>query len=161
MVVALIAPGVVDGRRNFPDAWYHLIGDSVVACRAVIAFAAEPAIDQAIWLKLAHHVGELLGALFGHQSRRVEPDHAERAVLREDLARLRRRLVAQVLIEVLLVVGAEVPGVARAVRLMPILRLRVIEAEFDPAFGACGLKLLQRVAVERRGVYDVVFADTT
>src|SRR5262245_61469376 len=158
VVVALVSPRVVGRRGNFPDAGHYLIWYAIVARRAVIAFAAQPPVNQAIRLQLAHQLREQLGALFVHQARRVEPDHAERAVLREYLAHLRQRFVSQILIEVFLVVGAEVPCVARAVRLVPILRLRVVEAELDPPFGARSLKLLQRVALEPRGVEDVVFA---
>ena len=73
---------------------------------------------------------------------------------------LRLRLVAQILIEVLLgLVGEEVPGVAGAVRLVPVLRLRVVEPQAHAVFRARGGELLEHVALERRGVDDVVRAD--
>ena len=97
-------------------------------------------------------------AIAGHHARRVEPDERDGAVAGQQLAHLRLRLAAQVLVVVFLVVGAEVPGVAGAVRLVPVLRLRVVEAEADAALRAGVGELLEHVALERRGVDDVVGA---
>ena len=55
-------------------------------------------------------------------------------------------------------VGAEVPGVAHAGGLVPVLRLRVIEAELDVVARAGGGEFLQRIALEGRGVDDIVLA---
>ena len=97
-------------------------------------------------------------AVAGHHARRVEPDQRDRPVAGEQLADLRFRFAAQVLVVVLLFVRAEVPGVAGAVRLVPVLRLRVVEAEPDAAARARVSELLQDVALERRRVDDVVRA---
>ena len=95
----------------------------------------------------------------GHHARRIEPDQRHRAVAGEQLAHLRLGLLAQVLVVVLLLVRAEVPVVAGAVRIVPVLRLRVVEAEADAALRARVGQLLEDVALERRGVDDVVGAD--
>ena len=94
-----------------------------------------------------------------HHARRVEPDQTDRAVAGEQLLHLRLGFVSQVLVKILLVVGSEIPGVAGAVRLVPVLRLRVVEAEPDAVPGAGLGQLLERVALERRGIHDVVLAD--
>ncbi len=147
---------IVAGTSHAPG--HDLIRDAVVARRAIIAFAAQPTVDQAVGLKLAYHVGKLAGALLGHEARRVKPDQTQRAILRQQFAHLRKGLVAQVLIEILLVIRAEIPGVSRTVGFVPILRLRIVETEFDAAFGAGRLQLLHRITFERRGIDDVVAA---
>ena len=43
--------------------------------------------------------------------------------------------------------------------MMPILGLRVIKAEFHAVFGAGGRQLSKRVALERRGVINIVTID--
>ena len=90
---------------------------------------------------------------------RVEPDQADGAVAGEQFLHLRLGFAAQVLVVILLVVGTEIPGVAGAVGLVPVLRLRVIDAEADVVALARVGQFLERIAMEGRGVVDVVLAD--
>src|SRR6266516_5083324 len=135
VIVLLVAPGVIDGRGRFPRVLRTLVGDGVVAGSPVVAFLAghaKTAVDQAVGLDGADDVDEALAALRRHHARRVEPYEADRAVVGQDLAHLGLGLVAEILVVVLSVVRTEVPGVAGAVGFVPVLRLRVIEAEAHP-----------------------------
>ena len=93
-----------------------------------------------------------------HHARRIEPDQAHWAVVAQQFLHLRLGLSAQVLVEILAVVRAEIPGVSGAVRLVPVLRLRIVEAEPDVVPRARRRQFAQRIAVKRGRVPDVVLA---
>src|SRR5579859_5778981 len=120
-VVFLEAPGVIHGSGNFPVALHNAVGNSVIAHRTIVAFGPEAAVDQGGGLQGVHDVDESLAALAAHHARRIEPDEADRAIACKQLFDLRLGLAAQILVEVLLVVGTEIPGIARAIGFMPVL----------------------------------------
>ena len=78
-----------------------------------------------------HEVDELLTLSFGHISRRIEPYQTDRPIIREYLAHLRLDLFLEVFSEILFAFILKIPIVADSVRLVPILRLRIIETELD------------------------------
>ncbi len=160
LIVLLVSPGVVNRGGGLPRARGDDVGDFVVAARLIIlqASGAEAAVDEGIGLDTADQLDEARATLGGHQVRRIEPDQADGSVVGEQLAHLWQRLVTQIAVEVLLVIRLEVPVVAGAVRLVPILRLRVVETEFDIAFGAGRLEFLEGIAVPGGGVVDIVGA---
>jgi hypothetical protein len=122
------SPIVVDRRRHLPRLALHVGGDDVVAGARVVAVGAEPAVDERIRLEVAHELREAVRTIAGHHARRVEPDERDRSVAREQFPDLRLGLASQVLVVVFFLVSAEVPGISRAVRFVPVLRLGVIES---------------------------------
>ena len=109
-------------------------------------------------LERVYDVDEAPLPLRVHHARRVEPEEAQRAVAGQQFLYLRLGFAAEVLVEILLAVGAEVPVVSGAVGLVPVLRLGVIEAELHVVSGAGRRQFLQRVAMERRPIDHVVLA---
>ncbi|HEX7981253.1 MAG TPA: alpha-L-fucosidase, partial [Gemmatimonadaceae bacterium] len=89
--------------------------------------------DADAWVKLAKDAGMKYIVITSkhhdgfarHVAGRVEPDQRDGTVAGEQLAHLRLRLAAQIVVVALGRVGAEVPVVPRTIRLVPILRLRV------------------------------------
>ncbi len=158
VVGALVAPRVIEGGRRLVVGADAPRRDLVVAQAAVVAHVvADAARDQAVGLQLVHEVAQLDRVLAADGVGGVEPDQADGPVLGQQLAELRLDLAFQVGCEVL-AAFVEVPVVARPVRVVPVLVLRVVEAELDARFRACLRQLGQRVAAERRGVDDVVRA---
>ena len=74
-------------------------------------------------------VDEELAAGGRHEPRRVEPDKTDGAVAGEEFADLRQRFLAQVTVEVFLRIRPEIPVVAGAVGVVPVLRLGIVEAQ--------------------------------
>ena len=101
-----------------------------------------------------HILLKLPAELHRHIIRRVEPDHADLAVIRQKLPHLRLDLVFKIPLEMLFL-RLEIPCVSVAVRVFPVLHLRIIQAELDVVPPAGLRKLLHHVPSER-GVHDVV-----
>ncbi|OPZ07697.1 MAG: hypothetical protein BWZ10_02779 [candidate division BRC1 bacterium ADurb.BinA364] len=157
-IVFLEAPGVVEGGRRFPIAIDAPRGNLVVAHRGIIAqVVAGAPVHQAIGLAFVHLLHE--GAALGQSDvdRRIVPDQADRAVLRQQLLDLRQSLFLHVAVEVLLG-GIVVPIVARGVGVMPILFLRIIKTETDSGLFAGRGEFGHWIAAEGRGVDDVIGA---
>lgn len=80
------------------------------------------------------------------------------SVLSEQLTDLRDDFVLEVAVEVFLALVGEVPIVADAVGLVPVLGLRIVEAQPDALALAGRRQFLHGVAMEGRRVDDVVLA---
>src|SRR6185437_10067951 len=80
---------------------------------------------------------------------------ADWAIVGEQFTYLRLDVVFDVAREVLLFLD-EIPVIAVAVRMVPVLGLRIIEAELYALTPALRRQFLQRIAAERRCVDDVV-----
>ena len=173
-----VPPAVVHRPHRLVElAGLGLVRDLVVVRREVVTkVVADPPVDEAARLVFPHEVAEAPRLLFRHRHRHVEPDEAEVAVLRQDLLRLRNRLLGEVALEVIGGVVGEVPvvpplavllapdlavaGVVHpapaAVRIAPVEVLRVIEPELYARRAARLGDLLEGIAPERRRVHDVV-----
>ena len=147
---------MVDRRRHLPGLGRNGWRNHVVSGADVVALDAEPAVNQCVRLQRTHDAGEAMRAVAGHHARGVEPDQRHRSITGQQLSNLWLGLAAEVLVVVLLVVRRKVPGIAGAVRLVPVLRLRVVEPEADAAARAGVGQLLEDIALERRRVDDVV-----
>ena len=90
-------------------------------------------------------------------SRRVEPDQADRAIVGEELAHLRLNIILDVPREIFarLVV---VPVVAITIGMVPVLCLRIVEAELDALSPAFIRQFFRDVTPKRCCVDDVVVA---
>ena len=158
-VVRLEPPGVVQGAGRLPvslDGPERLL---VVAQAPVVAhLVADAAAHQAVGLQRAHQPLQPQALSPRNALRGVEPDQADGAVLREQLLHLGPALAAQVAVEVFPGRIGIVPGVAHGVRVVPVLRLRVVEAEPDPRLAAFAGQVGHGVAAEGRGIDDVVVA---
>ena len=158
VVGALVPPRVVEGGGCLVVGAHAPRRDLIVAQAAVVAHVvADAAADQAVRLQPVHEVAQLDAVLAADGVGGVEPDQADRPVLAQQLAELRLDFALQIGGEVL-AAFVEVPVVARPVRVVPVLVLRVVEAELDPRCGARLRQLRQRVAAERRRIDDVVRA---
>ena len=158
VVVALEAPGVVQRGGGLVVRLHPAGGNLVIAQAAVVAHVvADAPAHQAIRLQPVHEVAQLDAVLAADGVGGVEPDQPHRAVPGEQLAQLRLYLALQVGGEVLLL-RSEVPVVAGAARIVPILVLGIVEAEPDAGIAAGIRQLGQRIAPVRGGVHDVVRA---
>ena len=124
VVVGLEAPGVIDGGGRLPvDFSLQLRRDGVVLRSGVVAQRiAQPTANQAVGLQFMHQVEQLLALLPRDNLRRVEPDDGDRTVVRQDFAHLWLDVILDIVSEVLLVL-VEIPSVAVAIGMMPVLRL--------------------------------------
>src|SRR6516225_10750921 len=130
MVVLLETPGVVDGDRGFPGAFDGADAYLVITGGIVIAEAmSDAAADQALRLEHVHQVGELLALLERNVARGIEPDEADRPVVGQKLADLRNHLLVVILLEILGPPVGKIPFIAHGIGLMPVLSLRIVEAE--------------------------------
>ena len=158
VVGALETPGVVQRCGRLVVGLHPPGGNLVVAQAAVVAdVVADAPAHQAVGLQPVHEIAQLDAVLAADGVGRVEPDQPHRAVLGEQLAQLRLDLALQVGGEVLLFRG-EVPVVAGAAGIMPILVLGVVETERDARRAACVRQFGQRIASERGGIHDIVGA---
>ena len=158
VVGALEAPGVVQRCGRLVVGLHPPGGNLVIAQAAVVAdVVADAPAHQAVGLQPVHEIAQLDAVLAADGVGRVEPDQPHRAVLGEQLAQLRLDLAFQVGGEVLVFRG-EVPVVAGAAGIMPILVLGVVETERDARRAACVRQFGQRIAPERGGIHDVVGA---
>ena len=154
VVVLFVAPGAVERGRHFPVARVGQRGHEVVRGTHVLAqLVADAAADDAVGLQGLDQIVDATALFLGHAHGRVEPHQADLAVVGQQFAQLGQALVAVVLAVVLLAVGL---AVAKAVFLVPVLRLRVVDAQFHPRLAAGVGQLAERVAAKGRGIYDVV-----
>src|SRR6185437_8982181 len=101
----------------------------------------DPSADQALRLKRMHKVDQGSALLGRDAARCVEPDQADRTIIGKQFAYLRFDVVFDIAREVLVFLD-EVPIIAVAVRMMPVLRLRVVEAKQYPLAPALRRQLL-------------------
>src|SRR5713101_308397 len=94
---------------------------------------SDASAHDAIRLDLMHQVGQLPALFRRDDARRIEPDQSDRSVIGEQLSDLWFDFVLQVAREVFLTYVRPVPCVTVAIGLVPILRLRVVEAQLDAA----------------------------
>ncbi len=160
-IVFLKSPRVVDRYGGFPVTFYLTDADLVIARRVVITQAvADPSRYKAIWLDRMNKIDQLLAVLAADVAWRVEPDQPYRAVVRQQLAHLRLDLFFQVFRKALFALVRKIPVIADRVGLMPVLRLRVVEADLDPGLMSRVRKLFHRVPFERSCVVDVVLTNS-
>jgi len=119
--------------------------------------AAKAVVEDDAGLEL-EHLGQFVGALLVHIYRSVPPqDGGKFAVVREQFAHLRHGDFVDVIVHV--VVLRRVPLAAHlGAAVVPILRLGIIEAEFDAVFSAGGGEGLEDVPAVGRGLDDVPIA---
>jgi len=156
VVVALVAPGAVHGHAGFPVAAGRAGGGDALLRRAQVArvAAAEAVVRDDARLEIEQGQ-QHLGPLLGHVGRRVPPEHRELAVVREDLAHLRDGDVAKVRVHVTILSRVPVAAGRRAARVVPVLRLRVVEAEAQAVLAAGLGQRRQQVLAVRRRVHHV------
>ena len=169
-VEGLEAPGVVHGHAGLPvAAGVALWGDELLGGFGVtFVGAAEAIIPDEVGV-LVEEVDDLGGAGGGHHgSGGVEPDDdGVVLVVFEELLDLRDGFVLEVVVEAAVLGGVPVAGVfvvaaaddGGASGGGPILRLGVVEAEFEALFAALFGELFEGVAVEGRGCDDVEGVD--
>ena len=164
LVIVLVAPGVVDCAGGLPVALQRAGGVLIVAEAAVVAdIVADAAADQALRLQRVDEVAQLGALLSGDDHRRIEPDQADGAVLCEQLPDLWLRLLLKVLRKPLRLHLLAPPAhagilfpVSGAARSVPVLGLRVVEAQPDSRLGAGGSQCCHHVLPVGRGINNVV-----
>ena len=76
-------------------------------------------------------------------------------VLGKELINLRSGNFLNVLMQVTILSLVPMSTISSSTGMMPVLRLRIVNAEFDALLAACGSHLSNRVTLERRPVVDV------
>ena len=131
-IASAIAPRVVQRHGRFPISAVGEYGNAVVAHLSIVAQAvAHSTVDKAAGLERAHVVGQLGALRRIHLVGGVEQDQADFAIIRQKLFELWLDLFVQILSKVPGVFQSEVPSVAKAVGLVPVLQLGIIQAEHD------------------------------
>ena len=153
---------------------YFLVADrTVVIIRQVLCLDLsltamnDTRVDQAIGTVLAHHVTEAFYTLHVHTDRCVVPDQVDLVVCHQllDLGeRLFRDVAIHIRLEIHGQVGMDVaelgsPVQVGRVRLVPVLRIGIVDAELQTLRMAGLAQLLDDIPLERCVVDDIVLAD--
>ncbi len=169
-VEGLVAPGVVDGHAGLPVAIGEALRRDELLGGFGVAFvgAAETIVPDEVGV-FVEELDDLGGAFGGHGlAGSVEPDDdGVLLVVFEELFNLRDGFFVQVVIEAAVLCRVPVAGVGvmvaadsgRSAGGGPVLRLRVVEAEFDALFAALFGEFFEGVAFERGGGDDVEGVD--
>jgi hypothetical protein len=157
-VEGFVAPGVVHGHAGLPVAARVALGGDELFGGLGIAFvgSAEAVVPNEIGV-LVEDLDDLGGALGSHLARSVEPDdNGILLVVVEELFDLGDGFLVEVVVEAAVLRGVPVTGLGivsaadccGAAGCGPILRLRVVEAEFDALFAALFGEFAEWVAFE-------------
>ena len=158
VVIGFVAPGIVEGGGCFPVAFEATGGDLIVAQAAVIPHAiAHATAYEAVGLQAVDEAGEGLALFQGNRDGGVEPYQADRSVLREQLAHLGFGFVFEIIGEVF-GRGVKIPVVTRGVGVVPVLILRIVEAEANAVFLTGFGEVCHNIFAVRRGIDNVVVA---
>ncbi len=120
VVVFFESPSVIKGGAGFPIAFEATGREEVVARKIVVTLSvSNPTGDETGGLELLDETADASALGFAEGHRRVEPDHADGAVLGEEFAELRKDFLLEVAFGVF---GffVEVPRIPRAIGVMPI-----------------------------------------
>ena len=158
VVIGFVAPGIVEGGGCLPVAFEATGGDLVVApgCRSPHAIAHATAYET-VGLQTVAEAREGLALFQGDGDGGVEPYQADRSVLREQLAHLGFGFVFEIIGEVF-GRGVKIPVVPRGVGVVPVLILRIVEAESNTVFLAGFGEVCHNIFAVRRGIDNVVVA---
>ena len=159
VVIGFIAPGIVEGGGCLPVAFEATGGDLVVAQAAVVSPRHCPRrpLTRQSGLQAVDETREGLALFHRNGDGCVEPYQADRPVLREQFAHLGFGFVFEIIGEVF-GRGVKIPVVPRGVGVVPVLILRIVEAEANAVFLAGFGQVCHNIFAIRRGIDDVVVA---
>ncbi len=156
VVVLVEAPGIVQRRRNLPVAFIRKTGDEVVSCGHIFAqLIADPPADNTVRLEALHQIHHLLAFFLCRPHGGIEPDQGDVSILGQKLPKLREAFPFQVCAVILLgiVLSVDVP-----VRIVPVLRLGIIESQLHVILVAGFPELSHDIPAVRGGFYHIVIA---
>ena len=155
-VVLIEAPCIIQRCRNFPVPFIGQARDKVVPRRHILSQPiADPSADDAVRLQALHQVHHLLALFPGRAHGGIKPDQRNLPILCQQFPKLWETLPLQICAVVL---SGVVLSVHVAVRVVPVLSLGIVKAEFHAAPVAGFTELPYDIPAVRSRLYHIVVA---